>query len=225
MTRRAGGADRGRVASEAIRFAAKAAVDPSGVVTLWKAQTGGKAVGCLPPTPIPELLHSTGMLPLQVESPAELSRFERSVDAWLWGTGTGPSLPPSSPGPWFAFLPEEPKRLEEALDRVEALAEWAETVTGNPVSEGSLWKSIHAYAARDALLEEMDARCGRMRSFLSPSERRDIVRAGSFLPPEAHSRLLALVLGFEYECATAEGERERADPRVVLAKRLMPPAG
>lgn len=225
MTGGAGGAERGQVASEAIRFAAKAATDPSGIIALWKAQTGGKTVGCSPPTPIPELLYSAGMLPLQVESPADLSLFERTADAWLWGTCTSASPPPSSPVPRFAFSTMKTNRLDEALDRVEALAEWAEAATGYPASEGSLWKSIHAYAARDALLREMDERCGRMRSFLSHEERRDIVRAGSFLPPEAHSRLLAQVLGFGFESASAGGDRERGDPRIMLAKRLLPPAG
>jgi hypothetical protein len=110
--------------------------------------------------------------------------------------------------------------LEEALERIEALAEWVEAVSGSPASEGGLWKSIRAYAIRRSLLDALDERITRESAFLTPEERRDIVRAGIFLPPEAHSRLLSSILG-EPEPAPILTEGEKGDPLIVLAKRLM----
>ena len=110
---------------------------------------------------------------------------------------------PRSPGgiPRFDFPGVPPGNVEEALDRIEALAEWAGAVSGSPASEGGLWKSIRAYAARRSLLDALDERIARETAFLTPGERRDIVRAGTFLPPEAHSRLLSTILGIDPEAA------------------------
>ena len=52
------------------------------------------------------------------------------------------------------------------------------------------------------------------------SERRDIVRAGIFLPPEAHSRLLSSILGIDPEPTAISVEGERDDPLIVLARRI-----
>ena len=90
-----------------------------------------------------------------------------------------------------------PGDVEEALDRIEALAEWAGAVSGSPASEGGLWKSIRAHAARRSLLDTLDERLARETAFLTPGEHRDIVRAGTFLPPESHSRLLSAILGID----------------------------
>ena len=212
---------RGRVVLEGIRFAAGVASDPSGVVTLWKAATGGKAVGCLPATPVPELLHAAGLLPIALESPEDLSLLSGQVDAWLVGADPSPFPGPSGGIPRFAFPRVPPGSVEEALDRVEALAEWAGVVSGSPASEGALWKSIRGYATRRSLLDALDERCARETGFLTPEERRDIARAGIFLPPEAHSRLLFSILGIEYQLAAIAAEEERGDPLIVLAKRLM----
>ena len=111
--------------------------------------------------------------------------------------------------------------LEEALERIEALAEWAGTVSGSPASEGGLWKSIRAYAIRRSLLDALDERFTRESAFLTPEERRDIVRAGIFLPPEAHSRLLSAILGIEPEPVATPPEGEKGDPLIVLARRMM----
>ena len=212
---------RGRVVLEGIRFAAGVASDPSGVVTLWKAATGGKAVGCLPETPVPELLHASNLLPIAFESRDDLPLLSGRVDAWLAGADPSPfSIPPGG-GPRFAFPRVAPGSLEEALDRVEALAEWAGAVSGSPSSEGGLWKSIRAHAARRSLLDALAERVARETAFLAPEERRDIVRAGIFLPPEAHSRLLSSILGIDPEPAALSAEGERGDPLLVLAKRLM----
>jgi len=212
---------RGRVILEGIRFAASVASAPSGVVTLWEAATGGKAVGCLPGTPVPELLHAANLLPIALESPEDLSLFSGQVDAWL--VGEDPSYPfpvPSGEIPRFKLPCMPPGSLEEALDRVEALAEWAGAVSGSPASEGGLWKSIRAYATRRSLLGALDERFAREAAFLTPEERSDIVRAGIFLPPEAHSRLLSSILGIDPESAVMPTEGEKGDPLIVLAKRL-----
>ena len=115
---------RGQVIVEGIRFAADVAFDPSGVVTLWKHATGGKTVGCLPPAAFPELPHAAGLLPIAIESPEDLSLFSGQVDAWL--VGADPSPFPAFPVaiPRFAFPRVPPVSVEEALDRIEALAEW-----------------------------------------------------------------------------------------------------
>src|SRR5512140_3800133 len=124
-------------------------------MTLWKAASGGKAVGCLPATPVPELLLAAGLLPIALESPEDLSLFSGQVDAWLVGADPSPFHMPSSGIPRFAFPRVPPVNVEEALDRVEALAEWAGAVSGFPASEGGLWKSIRAYATRRSLLSAL----------------------------------------------------------------------
>jgi hypothetical protein len=213
---------RGRVVLEGIRFAAGVASAPSCVVTLWKAATGGKAVGCQPATPVPELLLAADLLPIALESPGDLSLLSGQLDAWLvpvdpcWFPVPSGGIPPR-----FTFPHVPPGSLEEALDRVEALAEWAGTVSGSPASEGALWRSIRAHAVRRSLLESLDERCTREITFLTSEERRHIVRAGIFLPPEAHSRLLFSILGIDPEPAVLPTEGDRGDPLLVLAKRLM----
>jgi hypothetical protein len=191
------------------------------VLTLWKATTGGKTVGCLPATPVPELLHAAGLLPIALDSPRELSRFSGQLDAWLVEEGLPlfPDLPASIPH--FAVPPVPPARLEDALERIEALAEWAESVSGSPASEGGLWKSIRSYAIRRSLLQAVCERSTREPEFLTPEERNDLVRAGIFLPPETHSRILSSILGVEPAHASVLPEGEKGDPLIVLAKRLM----
>jgi len=212
---------RGRVFLEGIRFAAGVASKPSGVVALWRNATAGKIVGCLPPALVPELPHAAGLLPITLDFPGDLSLFSGQVDAWL--VGADPSPFPGTPAavPRFAFPRVPPASLEEALDRIEAAAEWAGAVSGSPVSEGGLWKSIRAYATRRSLLDALDERTARDAAFLTPEERRDIVRAGIFLPPESHSRLLSSILGIDLETAASPAEGESGDPLLVLARRLM----
>lgn len=211
---------RGRVVLEGIRFAAGVASAPSGVLTLWKVATGGKAVGCLPATPVPELLHAAGLLPIALESMEDLSLLSGQFDAWLLGENPSPLPVPSEGIPRFAFPCVPPGSVEEALDRVEALAEWACAVSGSPASEGALWKSIREHATLRSLLDALDERCARETAFLTPEERRDIGRAGIFLPPEAHSRLLSMLLGIDNEPAAIPAEGEKGDPLIVLARRL-----
>jgi hypothetical protein len=206
---------------EAIRFAAGVASDPSGVVTLWKAAGGGKAVGCLPAAAVPELLHAANLLPIAFESPEDLSLFPEPMDAWLVGADPSPFPVPSGTIPRFAFPGANPGNLEAALDRIEALAEWAGAVSGFPVSEGKLWKAVRAYASRRSLLDRLDERIARETAFLTRGERRDILRAGNFLPPETHSRLLSSILGISSDPAVLPPRGEQGDPLLFLAKRLM----
>jgi hypothetical protein len=213
--------NRGRAVLEGIRFAADVASDPSGVVTLWKAATGGKVAGCLPATPVPELLHAAVLLPIALESPEDLSLVSGQVDAWLIGADPSPFPVPMGGIPRFAIPGMPPGSVEEALDRVEALAEWASAVSGSPASEGALWKSIRVHATRRSLLHAFDERCLQETAFLSPEERRIIVRAGIFLPPEAHSRLLSSILGIDPEPAAISGGGEGGDPLIVLARRIV----
>ncbi|MFZ2223856.1 MAG: hypothetical protein WAV26_04125 [Candidatus Deferrimicrobium sp.] len=213
--------DRGRAVLEGIRFAAGVATDPSGVVTLWKSATGGKAIGCLPEAPVPELLHASNLLPIAFESPGDLSLLSGRVDGWfVLGEPSPFCMPPGGP-PRFFFPRLPPGNVEEALDRVEALAEWAGAVSGSPASEGRLWKSIRAHATLRALLAALAERCHREPAFLTPVERRNVVRAGIFLPPEAHSRLLSSILEIDPEPAAGPSEGEEGDPLIVLARRLI----
>ena len=212
---------RGRVVLEGIRFAAGVASKPSDVVTLWKAATSGKTVGCYPFPPVPELPHAAGLLAIALESREDLVLFSGQVNAWLLGADLPPLFPLPVSIPRFAFPRVPPRTLEEALDRVEALAEWVDAVSGSPASEGGLWKSIRAYAIRRSLLDALDERFTRESAFLTPIEHRDIVRAGIFLPPEAHSRLLSAILGIDPEPAAIPPEGEKGDPLIVLAKRLI----
>ena len=212
---------RSRAFLEGIRFAAGVASDPSGVPAFWKAATGGKAVGCLPVRPVPELLHAANLLPILFESPEDLSLLSGQVDAWVV-VGDPPPFPiPPGGAPRFSFSDVPPGGVEEALDRVEALAEWAGAVSGFPVSEGGLWKSIRAHSALREILEAFDERFIRETAFLTPEECRNIVRAGAFLPPEAHSRLLSSILGVDPRLPSIPAEGERGDPLLLLARRLM----
>ena len=212
---------RGRVVLEGILFAAAVASDPSGVVILWKAATGGKAVGCIPATSVPELLLAADLLPMTVESTEDLSLVSGQVDALVVGADPFPFPIPAGGIPRFAFPRVAMGSVEEALDRIEALAEWTCAVSGSPASEGALWKSIRAHATRRSLLEALNDRCAREAGFLTPEERRVIVRAGNFLPAGAHSRLLSSILGTDPEPAAIPAEGERGDPLIVLAKRLI----
>lgn len=212
---------RGRIVLEGIRHAASVASDPSVALTLWKTVTGGKIVGCVPATPVPELLHAVRLLPIPPASPEDLSLLSGRIDAWLTGEGGSPLFPASGRIARFAFPPVTPGNVEEALDRVESLAEWASSISGFPASEGALWKSIRAYATLQTLLDALDVRCSRETAFLTPEERRDIARAGAFLPPEAHSRLLSTILGTDPAPASIHPEGERGDPLILLARRLV----
>jgi hypothetical protein len=122
--------DRGRVVLEGIRFTTGVASNPSAVMTLWKTASGGKIVGCIPATSVPELLLAANLLPIFLESPEDLSLFSEQVDAWLVGAEAS-LFPPSAAIPRFTLPHAPPVSVEEALDRIEALAEWVGVVSGS----------------------------------------------------------------------------------------------
>ncbi len=200
---------RGRNVSEGIRFASAVASDPSGVILLWKSITGGMAVGCLPCGWVPEILDAAGLLPIRMESEEAGAEFSGWIDAWLTSTSTGP-----------VSAGRKHSKEVEALDRLEAIAEWAKSVSGMPVSEGALWKSLRSYKALCGHLSALEERCLREPGFLAEQERRDLVRAGTFLPAKAYSRLLCSILGIEQDSAAIPHEGESGDPMIVLARRL-----
>jgi hypothetical protein len=114
-----------------------------------------------------------------------------------------------------------PVDLASALDLLESLAEWAGDLSGRPVTEGALWKSIRAYRERKALLTLFDRHGRTGDGFSTGGKAGDIARAGDFLPPEAHSLLLARSLRISCSPAAPSWEEEREDPLLRLARRMM----
>jgi hypothetical protein len=212
---------RGRAVQDGIRFLAEVASDPACVLTLWKAGSGGKVVGCFAGNPLPEILYAARLLPISLESPGDISLLSGPVDAWMSGTGSSFPSPRQEGLPRFDFPRIAPADLEEALNTVEAVAEWASTVSDFPASEEGIWKSIRVYATRRLLLDSFEARCDRDPGFLAQGERSDILRAGIFLPPETHSRLLVSILGIEQEPVRIAGKKDPGDPLILLAKRIV----
>lgn len=207
-------------ARDAVRFASRVAADPAAAVGRWRAATGGKAVGCLPPAPVPEILHAGGLLPVQLGGTEIPDRLLSRIDAWVLGPGR-PPLPESESGkPRFAFPATPVPDVPSALDLLESLAEWVAGITGHPVTEGALWKSIAAYRERAEFLHLLSARDPHGRRFPSAAEARDLARAGDFLPPEAHSLLLAASLAGRRPFGTASAAGDRGDPLVFLSRRL-----
>ena len=92
-------------------------------------------------------------------------------------------------------------------------------ITGAAAAVQNVVRSVNraGLTVRDVVLQPLAS----AESVLTPDERRDIIRAGIFLPPEAHSRLLSSILGIDPELSAIGMEGERGDPLVVLAKRLI----
>lgn len=203
---------RGPGTEETLRFAARIVADPANAVGQWRALTGGKAVGCVPPIPVPEILHAAGLLPVPCagrEIPPELRSI---LDAWVVAPRDPLLQAPAEGKPRFEFPAIPPVDLAEALDRLESLAEWAGLLSGRPVTEGNLWKSIRAYRERKELLLLLSG---------NPGESGNIACAGDFLPPEAHSMLLARFLRTSPpEIPPSRGEGG-GDPLIHLARRLI----
>jgi len=210
---------RGPGAEEALRFAARVAADPASAVGRWRALTGGKAVGCFPPIPVPEILHSAGLLPVPWRTPGIPAALSSRLDAWV--------VPPADPvlrrpvegKPLFEFPEIHPADPASALDLLESLAEWAGVLSGRPVTEGNLWKSIRAYREREALFHVLGDRDPGEGSFPAAGERRALARAGDYLPPEAHSMLLARALRVSCPVPPGSYEEDREDPLLRLARR------
>ncbi|MBP2674526.1 MAG: hypothetical protein H6Q84_1366 [Deltaproteobacteria bacterium] len=205
-------------AAEGVRFAALAASEPSLAVRRWKVLSGRKAVGCSPRFPVPEILHCVGLLPVLARDGEEILRLEPLVDAWAFEAGQdGGVAATGEEKPVFLLEDPVPATLADALDRVEALAEWAEKLSGEPCSEGALEKSLRAYEERDVLIRRLAERCGTSPGFLDPGVHRALVSSACFLPAETHAILLGRVLGADVpEGPTGE---EAGDPFLRLAHR------
>ncbi len=200
-----------------IRFAAGISADPAGAVRRWRMLSGGKAVGCVSPFPIPEILHAAGLLPVELEPGVLPDVLFDALDAFVAPVGThfGPETDSRrkprfvSPGNWAYGI-------EGVLDLLEGLAEWAGSVSGEAVTEGAMQRSVAAYRERDAGIGRLMERCSRGSPFLSPQELSDVLRAGRYLPPGTYSRLLFLILA-EEPPPSIPG---RGDPLLELARRI-----
>ncbi len=87
--------------------------------------------------------------------------------------------------------------FEYLLDRVEAFAEWAGTVSGRGVAEGALHNAIAAYNENRRLFARLGQRMADAPGCVTAAEFLLLARAGSVLPKETHSRLLRAVLARE----------------------------
>ena len=207
----------------ALRFAARVVADPGHAVGLWRSVTGCKAVGCLPPIPVPEILHAAGLLPVPWGG-VEIPRALRSrLDAWVVAPD-GLSSQESMEGRGrFEFPAVPPAGLAAVLDLLESLTEWAGELSGRTVTEGGLWKSIRAYREREHLLSLLFAHHdGNAGGFPTGGKTGDLARAGDYLPPETHSLLLAQALRIPCNPPPASWQEEREDPLFRLARRMIP---
>jgi hypothetical protein len=208
--------------SDAVRFAERVVTEPGNAVARWRAFTGRKAVGCFPPNPVPEILHAAGFLNVPCHSPWIPPGLSREIDAWvLYPDGPAP-MPLERKKPGFGFPPIPPSEIAEALDLLEEFAEWAGTLSGHPVREGDLAKSLQAFRERRDMLFLLHARYGAEAGFLSPGEMQNLSRAGDYLPPESHSLLLARALDLVVPTQLPGEEGEAGgDLLLALARRLM----
>jgi hypothetical protein len=191
---------KGPRAAEAIRFAADTVFDPAAAVRRWKVLSGRKAIGCPLFFPVPEIVACVGLLPVLASPGETLRSLLPLLDAWI-----------APPAPF-------PPGLEGALDRVESLAEWAESVSGRPCTEGALGKSLRAFGERDAVLRLLSERCEAEPGLLDRTALRNVIRSGRYLPAEAHALLLERILGDIVR--TAEPEEVKGDPFLHLARRI-----
>jgi hypothetical protein len=206
---------------DALRFAARVVADPAHTVGLWRSLTGCKAVGCVPPIPVPEILHAAGLLPISL-AVQEIPRALRSrLDAWVVAPDGMSAQKPVEGKGRFEFPTVPPADLAAALDLLESLAEWAGVLSGRPVTEGGLWKSVRAYRERNDLLILFEAHGGKVDGLPSGVTAGDIARAGDFLPPEAHSLLLAQSLRMPSSATPASWREESEDPLLRLARRMI----
>lgn len=175
--------------------------DPAAAVRRWKALSGRKAVGCPPRFPVPELIHCVGMLPVIERSEGELRSLGPLIDEWL-------------------VLPDPfPAGLEGALDWVESVAELAESLSGEPCTEGAVDRSMRAYRERDALAARLEGKRRASPGSLDPETARDAIDAGRYLPAESHALLLKRYIGEETTEVEAGGEADSGDPFLLLARR------
>jgi hypothetical protein len=217
---------RGIPAEERIRFASRVVSNPGPAISFWKALSGWKAARCPLRFPAPEVLHSVEMLPVFAETGEAPSLLRIPYDAWIEDPANPGIDAPGDRGQVHFVLPDPiPGDTENALDLIEAVAEWAEAVTGRRCTEGALDKSLRAYGERDAWFRALAGRCEAEPGFLAPAALRNVLRSGNFLPVDSHTRLLKGILGRDVPAAAATGTR--GDPFLSLARRIcrVPPRG
>jgi len=202
-----------------IRFASQVVSSPGPVVSRWKAVSGWKAAWCPPHFPVPEILHSVELLPVLAGPGEDPSLIHFPYDAWIVDPATRDVDGPRDPARrTFLFPGTLPPNAECALDLIEELAEWGETITGRRCTEGALEKSLRAYCERDAWLSALAARITAEPGFLAPAAVGNILRSGNFLPVDSHACLLKWILG---ENAPASGSMEPfGDPFLFLSRKI-----
>jgi hypothetical protein len=209
----------GVAAEESIRFASAVVEDPENAVSRWKTVSGWRAAACPAGFSAREILHSVELLPVVAGAGEETFAAHLPCDAWILDPGAGFTAPGGgNAGPIYRFAERVPANMEEALDRIEGLAEWAESFTGRRCTEGALERSLRAYRERDIWGRALAERCAADRGFLAPVAARNVVRAGDFLPVEAHTILLARIVGVDVRPAVPPVTVE--DPFLLLALRL-----
>jgi benzoyl-CoA reductase subunit C len=194
-------------AEDALRFAGRTCADPAGSASRWKALTGGKAVGCLPPLVPEEIIHAAGILPVTVRGDeyGGSSGPWSVLDGWVFSPVHGLPQDPAnflddtaSGKPQFRilFTPRRMKvpSMEETLDQVEMLREWACDFSGRTVTDGALSKSIYSYNENRMLLSELEERLASCPGAFSAREVFRLIRSAAALPREAHSLLLRSAL-------------------------------
>ena len=179
-------------------------------------------MGCIPPIPVPEILHAASLLPVSWAAPELSGEIRPPLDAWVVAPGRVPGWRLAERVPRFEFPAVPPAGLAAALDLLESLAEWAGLLSGVPVTEGRLWKSIRAYREREELLDLFGAQRAEGEPSTPCGSAADLSRAGDYLPPESHSLLLADFLGvpYLYGRPSPEGEGDREEPLLRLARRI-----
>lgn len=206
-----------RSAEESIRFAFAVVSDPGQAVSRWKAVSGWKAAGCSPRFPAPEVLHAVELLPVPMRSAGQPPAARMPFDAWVFDPAAGRGAAGQTAGPVHLFPDRIAAAPEDALEQVEALAEWAESITGRRCTEGALDKSLRAYGERDAWLRALATRCETEPRFLGRRQFETIVGAGAFLPVQSHTRLLKRLL--QGDAPRAAPETGGGDPFVAVALR------
>lgn len=218
-------------ANSALRFAGRTSSDPARVVSRWKALSGGKAVGCLPFFIPEEILHAAGNLPVTIcgdEYVTAGGRWE-VLDGFVFPpiagllpdtmsilAGTVHGLPQVSLE--FSSRAMAVPSLEEALDRVELLREWAGELSGRHATDGALEKSIGVFNENRRLFSVLEERVASEPGAYSAGELCGLFRSALALPAEAHTELLQAALSRQ------PAPRRASGARIFLAGGMATPA-
>lgn len=106
----------------------------------------------------------------------------------------------------FPASGDAPGAAEDLLDRMEAFREWAAAVSGRPVSEGSLDRSVRAYNENRRTYALLEQRMAESPGWASAREYQALAGAGMILPAEAYTAILRAALSR----ARATGGKPRA---------------